>query len=81
MTNIVYFYLSCVARKSVFEFFSHGNAQTGLLRYRDQIVLKFSNCVFAITFKLMIMNGQTCKLFENIINDVQNKGNGEKNTA
>ena len=40
----------------------------------------FSNCIFfAIT--LVIMNGHTCKLFENIINDVQNKGNGEINTA
>ena len=29
----------------------------------------------------MIMNGHTCKLFENIINDVQNKGDGEINTA
>ena len=27
------------------------------------------------------MNGHTCKLFENTINDVQNKGNGEINTA
>ena len=27
------------------------------------------------------MNGHTCKLFENIINDAQNKGNGEINTA
>ena len=42
--------------------------------------VKFSNYVFfAIT--LVIMNGHTCKLFENIINDVQNKGNGEINTA
>ena len=34
---------------------------------------------FAIT--LVIMNGHTCKLFDSIINDVQNKGNGEINTA
>ena len=39
----------------------------------------FSNCVLAIT--LVIMNGYTFKLFENIINGVQNKGNGEINTA
>ena len=36
--------------------------------------VKFSNCVFAIT--LVIMDGHTCKLFENVINDVQNKGTG-----
>ena len=42
--------------------------------------VRFSNCVlFLIT--LVIMNGHTCKLFENSINDVQNKGNGEINTA
>ena len=29
----------------------------------------------------MIMNGHTCKLFENIISDVQNKSNGEIDTA
>ena len=39
----------------------------------------FSNCVFVIT--LVIMNGHTCKLFENVINGVQNKDNGEINTA
>ena len=42
--------------------------------------VKFSNFVFAITL-VIIMNGHTCKLFENIINDVQNKGSGEINTA
>ena len=30
---------------------------------------------------LVIMNGHTCKSFENIINDVQNNGNGEINTS
>ena len=41
--------------------------------------VKFSNFVFTIT--LVIMNGHMCKLFKNVIHDVQNKGNGEKNTA
>ena len=41
--------------------------------------VKFSNCAFAIT--ILIMNRHTCKLFENIIKDVQNKGSGEVNTA
>ena len=35
--------------------------------------VKFSNCVC----NLVIMNGHSCKLFET----VQNKGNGEINTA
>ena len=39
----------------------------------------FQTVFFAIT--LVIMNGHTCKLFENIINVVQNKDNGEINTA
>ena len=34
---------------------------------------------FAIT--TVIMNGHTCQLFKNIINDVKNKGNGEINVA
>ena len=29
----------------------------------------------------MTMNGQTYKLFENILNDVQTKGKGETNLA
>ena len=29
----------------------------------------------------MIIDGHTCKLFENIINDVQNKGHEEINAA
>ena len=41
--------------------------------------IRFSNYVFAIT--LIIMNGHIYTLFEIIINDVQNKGNGEINTA
>ena len=41
--------------------------------------VKFLNCVFAIT--LVIIYGHTCKLFENIINDVQNMGNGKINAA
>ena len=41
--------------------------------------LFFQTVFFAIT--LVIMNGHTCKLFENIINDAQNKGNGQINTA
>ena len=41
--------------------------------------VKFSNCVFGIS--LVIMSGHTCKSFEKNINDVQNKGNREINTA
>ena len=36
--------------------------------------VNFQIVFFAIT--LVIINGHTCKLFENIINDVQIKGNG-----
>ena len=42
--------------------------------------VNFSNCVFCDEFSVII-NGHTCKLFENIINDIQNKGNGKINTA
>ena len=35
--------------------------------------------IFTITF--LTMNRHTCKLFENILNDDQTKGNGEINTA
>ena len=34
-----------------------------------------------VAITLVIMNGPASKLFENIINDVQNKGNGEIDTA
>ena len=39
----------------------------------------FQTVFFAKT--LVIMNGHICKLFENIINDVQKNGNVEINTA
>ena len=37
--------------------------------------VNFLNCDFAMLF--VIMNKHTCKLFNNILNDVQTKGNGE----
>ena len=46
------------------------------VNYENVIIL---NCVFAIT--IVIMNGHKCQLFENIINDVKNMGNGEINVA
>ena len=39
----------------------------------------FQTMIFAIIF--MIMNRYTCKLFKNILNDVQTEGNGKIITA
>ena len=39
----------------------------------------FQPVIFATT--LVIMNGHTCKLFENFINDIQHKGKLEINMA